>query len=56
MDIEWINGYSLKLDAAWQPLEVISAYKAFNMCYSGRAKIVSSSLIGGIEVPSSDIA
>jgi len=49
---EWLNSYSLKLDAAWQPLEIISTYKAFNMCYSGRAKIVSSSLIDGIEIPS----
>jgi len=49
---EWIQGYSLKLDAAWQPLEIISTYKAFNMCYSGRAKIVSSSLIDDIEIPS----
>ena len=52
MEQEWIKGYSLKLDAAWQPLEIINTYKAFNMCYSGRAKIVSSSLIGGIEIPS----
>ena len=52
MKQEWIQGYSLKLDAAWQPLEIISTYKAFNMCYSGRAKIVSSSLIDGIEIPS----
>ena len=52
MDIEWINGYSLKLDAAWQPLQFISTYKAFNMCYSGRAKIVSSSFIDGLEIPS----
>lgn len=52
MEQEWLNSYSLKLDAAWQPLEIISTYKAFNMCYSGRAKIVSSSLIDGIEIPS----
>mgnify|MGYP003114277355 CR=1 FL=1 len=41
MEEEWQNKYSLKLDAAWQPLEIITTYKAFNMCYSGRAKIVS---------------
>ena len=52
MKQEWIQDYSLKLDAAWQPLEIISTYKAFNMCYSGRAKIVSSSLIDDIEIPS----
>jgi 5-methylcytosine-specific restriction endonuclease McrA len=42
VDIEWIKSQTLKLDAAWQPLEIISTYKAFNMCFSGRAKIVSS--------------
>ena len=52
MEQEWIKGYSLKLDAAWQPLEIINTYKAFNMCYSGRAKIVSFSLISGMEIPS----
>ena len=52
MEQEWIKGYSLKLDAAWQPLEIISTYRAFNMCYSGRAKVVSSSSIDGLEIPS----
>ena len=52
MEEEWLKSYSLKLDAAWQPLEIISTYKAFNMCLTGRAKIVSSSLLGGIEIPS----
>ena len=52
MEQEWLNGYSLKLDAAWQPLEIISTYRAFNMCYSGRAKIVSSSVVDGYEIPS----
>lgn len=52
MKREWINGYTLKLDAAWQPLEIISSYKAFNMCYSGRAKVVSGFVINGIKVPS----
>ena len=42
MDEEWIKRYTLKLDASWQPLEIINTYKAFNMCYSGRAKVVSS--------------
>ncbi len=52
MKQEWINGYTLKLDAAWQPLEIISSYKAFNMCYSGRAKVVSGFVVNGIKVPS----
>ena len=52
MEQEWLKTYSLKLDAAWQPLEIISTYRAFNMCYSGRAKIVSSSIIDGHEIPS----
>ena len=30
------------MDASWQPLEIINTFKAFNMCYSGRAKLVSS--------------
>ena len=32
--------YTLKLDASWRPIEVIDSFKAFNMCYSGRAEIV----------------
>lgn len=32
--------YTLKLDASWRPIEIIDAYKGFNMVYSGRAKIV----------------
>ena len=52
MEQEWLNGYSLKLDAAWQPLEIISTYKAFNMCYSGRANIVSSFKFDGYMIPS----
>ena len=52
MEQEWLNGYSLKLDAAWQPLEIISTYKAFNMCYSGRANIVSSFKVDGYMIPS----
>ena len=42
MELEWIKRYTLKLDASWQPLEIINTFKAFNMCYSGRAKLVSS--------------
>lgn len=52
MEQEWIQGYSLKLDAAWQPLEIINAFKAFNMCYSGRAKIVSYTVVEGLKIPS----
>ena len=51
MEQEWIKGYTLKLDAAWQPLEIINAYKAFNMCFSNRAKLVSGFHSGGIRVP-----
>jgi 5-methylcytosine-specific restriction endonuclease McrA len=32
--------YSLKLDAAWRPIEVIDCFKAFSMCRSGRANVV----------------
>ena len=32
--------YTLKLDASWRPIEIIDAYKGFNMVYSGRAKIL----------------
>ena len=32
--------YSLKLDAAWRPIEVIDSFKAFSMCRSGRANAV----------------
>ncbi len=28
------------MDAAWQPLEIIDSFKAFNMCYTGRAKVL----------------
>ena len=52
MEEEWLNGYSLKLDAAWQPLEIINTFRAFNMCLTGRAKIVSSFLYGDTEIPS----
>ena len=32
--------YTLKLDAAWQPIEIIDGFKGFNMCYTGRARVV----------------
>jgi hypothetical protein len=32
--------YTLKLDASWQPIEIIDSFKAFNMCYTGRANMV----------------
>tara|TARA_R110001606_G_scaffold179395_1_gene326100 strand:+ start:593 stop:1099 length:507 start_codon:yes stop_codon:yes gene_type:complete len=49
---KWLTTYSLKLDAAWQPLDIITGYKAFNMCYSGRAKMISSNNINGLSIPS----
>tara|TARA_R110002126_G_scaffold136583_1_gene281137 strand:+ start:144 stop:659 length:516 start_codon:yes stop_codon:yes gene_type:complete len=33
--------YSLKLDAAWRPIEIITSFKAFSMCRTGRANVVS---------------
>lgn len=36
------NFYTLKLDAAYQPLEIIDSLKAFSMVYSGRARIVEN--------------
>ena len=32
--------YTLKLDASWRPIEIIDAYKGFNLAYSGRANIL----------------
>ncbi len=32
--------YSLKLDASWRPIEIITSFKAFSMCRSGRANVV----------------
>jgi len=32
------QNFTLKLDAAWQPLEIIDSFRAFNMCLTGRAK------------------
>ena len=34
--------HDFKLDAAWQPIEVISADKGFSMVYSGRAQVVEN--------------
>jgi 5-methylcytosine-specific restriction endonuclease McrA len=33
--------YSLKLDASWRPIEIITSFKAFSMCRAGRADVVS---------------
>jgi len=35
-----LSQLTLKLDAAWQPIEVISADRGFTMVHSGRAKAV----------------
>ena len=32
--------HTLKLDASWKPIEIIDSFKAFNMCYTGRAEVV----------------
>ncbi len=40
MDGKKQNLMTLKLDAAWQPIEIIPAEKAFSMVYSGRAQPV----------------
>ena len=32
--------YTLKLDASWKPIEIIDSFKGFNMCYTGRARVV----------------
>lgn len=34
--------YTLKLDAAWQPIEIIESYKGFSLVFSGRAQVVES--------------
>lgn len=34
--------YTLKLDAAWQPIEIVDGLKGFSMVYSGRAKVVEN--------------
>lgn len=32
--------YTLKLDAAWKPIDIVDGFKGFNMCYTGRASVV----------------
>ena len=32
--------FTLKLDAAWQPIEIIDAYKGFSLVFSERARVV----------------
>ena len=34
--------YTLKLDAAWQPVDIVDAYKGFSLVFSGRAQVVES--------------
>ena len=34
--------YTLKLDASYRPIEVISTHKGFNMVYCGRAKLLEA--------------
>ena len=34
--------YTLKLDAAWQPIEIVDAYKGFSLVFSERAQVVES--------------
>ena len=41
--------YTLKLDASYRPIEVISAYKAFCMVYSGRARLLEGYDTGPIK-------
>ena len=43
------NLYTLKLDAAWKPIEIISATKGFIMAWSGRAKILKDYNFGPFE-------
>ena len=32
--------YTLKLDAAWKPIDIVDGFKGFNMCFTGRANMV----------------
>ena len=41
--------YTLKLDASYRPIEVISAYKGFCMVYSGRARLLEGYDTGPIK-------
>jgi 5-methylcytosine-specific restriction endonuclease McrA len=36
------NLYTLKLDAAWRPIEVVDSFKGFSLVFSGRAQVVES--------------
>ena len=40
MDAKEYSKLTLKLDAAWQPLEIIDSFRAFNMCYTDRARVL----------------
>lgn len=42
MDEHEYSKFTLKLDAAWQPLQIVDSFKAFNMCYTNRAKVLCS--------------
>ena len=41
--------YTLKLDAAWKPIDIISASRGFIMAWTGRAKTVKSYELGPLE-------
>lgn len=41
--------YTLKLDAAWKPIDIISANRGFIMTWTGRAKTIRSYDLGPIE-------
>ena len=34
--------YTLKLDAAWRPIEIVDVFKGFSLVYSGRAQAVEN--------------
>ena len=40
MDTNEYTKLTLKLDAAWQPLQIIDSFRAFNMCYTDRARVL----------------
>ena len=41
--------YTLKLDAAWKPIDIISANRGFIMAWTGRAKTVRSYNMGPVK-------
>ena len=43
------NLYTLKLDAAWKPIDIISATRGFVMSWTGRAKSIRSYEVGPLE-------